>query len=138
MYCKNCGKELREKALSCDYCSFTRGNGAGYCPNCGRRVPYQTEKCEYCGGTVYSLYHEKSRHRIVATLMAFFLGFTGLHNFYLGYFKKGLFQLIATVALLALSVGALAIIIWGWAWVEGINIARGETRVDAHGRFLKG
>ena len=41
MYCKNCGKELREKALSCDHCSFTKGNGAGYCPHCGRRVPYQ-------------------------------------------------------------------------------------------------
>ena len=138
MYCKNCGKELREKALSCDHCNFTRGNGAGYCPHCGRRVPYQQEICEYCGGVVFSLYHEKSRHRVVAGLLALLLGYLGLHNFYLGYPKKGLFKLIITVILFLLGIGALTILIWGWAWIEGINILRGETRVDSKGRFLKG
>jgi hypothetical protein len=32
----------------------------------------------------------------------------------------------------------MILLVWAWAWIEGINILRRETRVDAHGRFLKG
>ena len=138
MYCKHCGKELREKALSCDHCGFTKGNGAGFCPHCGRRVAYQQETCEYCGGVVFSLYHKKSRHRVVAGLLALLFGYLGLHNFYMGYWTRGLLKLIFSAILFLLSIGAMILLVWAWAWIEGINILRRETRVDAHGRFLKG
>ena len=67
------------------------------------------------------------------------LGAFGIHNFYLGYTGKALFQLLATL----LSCGILALPIAIWAFIEGILIlvARpGEAPwgVDASGMPLSG
>ena len=74
---------------------------------------------------------------IVALLLAFFVGFVGVHNFYLGYTGKALFQLLGTL----LTCGILAFPIAIWAFIEGILIlvARpGEAPwgVDASGMPL--
>ena len=85
------------------------------------------------------MFNGQDKNKIVAAVLAFFLGVFGVHNFYLGYTGKALFQLLGTF----LSCGMLALPIAIWAFVEGILIlvARpGEAPwgVDASGMPLSG
>ena len=80
---------------------------------------------------------DQPKNKIVAAALAFFFGTFGVHNFYLGYTGKALFQLLGTL----LSCGFLALPIAIWAFIEGILIlvARpGEAPwgVDASGMPL--
>ena len=77
------------------------------------------------------------KSKVAAGILALFLGTLGIHNFYLGYTGKALFQLLGTL----LSCGFLALPIAIWAFIEGILIlvARpGEAPwgVDASGMPL--
>ena len=80
-----------------------------------------------------------SKSKVAAGILALFLGTLGIHNFYLGYTGKALFQLLGTL----LTCGILAPPIAIWAFIEGILIlvARpGEAPwgVDASGMPLSG
>ena len=69
------------------------------------------------------------KYKYVATLLALFLGFTGLHRFYLGFYKLGFAQLAVTVA--TVGYGAL------WGFVEAVLLFAGHINKDAKGRPLK-
>ena len=58
------------------------------------------------------------KSKVAAGILALFLGGFGIHNFYLGYTGKALFQLLGTL----LSCGILALPIFIWSFVEGILI----------------
>lgn len=79
------------------------------------------------------------KSRLVAALLAIFLGSLGIHNFYLGKNNLGLAQLlIATIGgvlTCGIATGAIQI----WAFVEGIFIltkTAGYT-TDADGQALR-
>lgn len=55
----------------------------------------------------------KQKKRIIAALLAFILGFLGLHDFYLGKFKKALIWLGISIVLIG-GVGSLIFFV-GWA-----------------------
>lgn len=52
-----------------------------YCRQCGSQMPQTQERCEKCGAVNSS---GAGRSKVVAGLLAFFLGGFGLHRFYLG------------------------------------------------------
>lgn len=83
---------------------------------------------------------ENNKQKLVAGLLAIFLGCYGVHNFYLGYTKKAVIQLVCTIVGLVLSIiiiGLFAVIgIWIWAIVEGIMIFTGKIDTDANGNPL--
>ena len=56
------------------------------------------------------------KSKVAAGILALFLGTLGIHNFYLGYTGKALFQLLGSL----LSCGFLVPLIAIWAFVEGI------------------
>ncbi|WP_022867321.1 TM2 domain-containing protein [Schaalia vaccimaxillae] len=66
---------------------------------------------------------------IVAALLAFFLGYLGVHNFYLGHVSRGVIQLILTLTIIGSFVSAI------WAFVEFILILMrsGSYAYDARG-----
>lgn len=68
------------------------------------------------------------KSKIVAGLLAIFLGSFGIHNFYLGYTGKAITQLLLTV----LSVGALALVSAIWAFIEGIMILVSKPGTPSH------
>lgn len=76
-------------------------------------------------------YQQKSK--LAAGLLGIFLGGLGIHNFYLGYQKKGLIQLL--VSTLTCGIGAFPMSVWGL--VEGIQILTGSINVDANNVPLK-
>lgn len=58
------------------------------------------------------------KSRLAYILLAIFLGSLGVHNFYAGYTKKGVIQLLITV----ISFGFLSLISWIWAIVDIITV----------------
>lgn len=140
MFCKNCGQQLQDGAAVCMRCGFAVGTGANYCANCGQGVLPGQSICTQCGfaivgpdGVAPGMLSDKSK--LVAGLLAIFLGSWGVHNFYLGQTKRALIQLL--VSLLTCGIGATAMGIW--ALVEGIMILMGHDgyKTDAEGKFLK-
>jgi TM2 domain-containing membrane protein YozV len=73
-----------------------------------------------------------SKSKLVAGLLAIFLGALGIHRFYLGYKLIGAIMLLITVA----SLGRLALITVLWGIVEGILILTGKFKKDKYGREL--
>lgn len=53
-----------------------------YCSGCGRPIHKTARSCPNCGATFRSSRSEKNK--LVAALLAIFLGGLGIHKFYLG------------------------------------------------------
>jgi TM2 domain protein len=72
------------------------------------------------------MYTGQPKNKIVAAVLAFFFGTFGVHNFYLGYTKRGAYQLglaIAGIVLSIVVIGVFLIIAAGiWALVDFIMI----------------
>ncbi len=141
MYCRNCGTELQMGEKTCKKCSYTRGFGVDYCPDCGAATEARARKCPQCEGTLFVMRNTKPRNRVLAAVLAFFLGAFGVHNFYLGYMRRGLLQAVVTVVgfgllyFIPFTIGA-PLVMGLWGIKEGFELASGSVRVDADGNFL--
>lgn len=138
MYCKNCGNKLVDNAAVCVKCGFAKGSGSKYCPNCGQILTEGAGFCVSCGASVETPVFEgtvqsEGKSKIAAGILGILLGGLGIHNFYLGYTKKGLIQLLISV----LSCGTLSWASAIWGLVEGILILTDSINVDAEGKPLK-
>lgn len=96
-----------------------------YCSSCGKEMDSSTDKCMHCGvsqTTVIVNNMTNNKSKLVAALLAFFLGYLGVHHFYLGNNKKG-FIYLGLCLLFGIS-GILAII-------DGISILMCSDEVFA-------
>lgn len=74
------------------------------------------------------------KEKLVAGLLAIFLGTLGIHNFYLGYNQKGVIQLLISILLSWTFIAPT--VVWVWAIIEAVKIFQG-TLPDANGNPLK-
>ena len=145
-YCKNCGEEYQtDEAVLCVKCGVSKGVGTNYCHHCGKPVTPDTAVCLSCGvpcnsGATGAAAVPGAKSKMAAGLLAIFLGSYGIHNFYLGYTKKAVTQLVLTLVGLVLCcvfVGIFLVAGVGiWALVEGIMIFTGSINVDGNGMPL--
>ena len=115
-----------------------RGAGNAFCPHCGNPVNPQAAVCLNCGGSLAGpaiAAGENAKSKLAAGLLGIFLGGLGIHNFYLGYTKKAVAQLLICLLGSCLIIGPAVSGIWGL--VEGILILTGKIRVDGKGNPLK-
>ena len=132
MYCRNCGSEMDEGAAICVNCGFQKGKGGNYCSHCGQPMEPNQMYCMSCGfkmGPVSSnggaVSYEKNR--LVAVFFAFFLGYLGIHKFYLGYTKQGVIMLLVSVLTFGIGLFVMAVI----ALVEfGIYLSKSDEDFD--------
>ena len=70
---------------------------------------------------------------VVALLLAFFLGPFGVHNFYLGYTKKAIIQLVLTLTVIGIFVSGI------WSFIDFIMLIMrsGDYATDAEGQPLQ-
>ena len=128
------------------------------CPNCGGTVPPGTNRCRKCGSTVEQPAAAQTpqptapadqsvpgrpdpratsdKTRLVAGLLGIFLGWLGIHRFYLGYYPIGGVMLaLGIVGFFTCGVTSAISGIWGL--VEGILILTKSFDADSDGRKLK-
>lgn len=112
---------------------------AKFCPNCGNELIDNPDVCVKCGKMLSSNANAGSKNKMVAAILAFFLGVYGAHNFYLGYTSKAVTQLVLTIVGLILCVifiGAFVVMAVAiWAFIEFIMILTGSIK-DADGNEL--
>jgi TM2 domain-containing membrane protein YozV len=140
MYCKSCGKEMpNSQSTVCVSCGVPKGKGSGFCPNCGCQVATDAVVCVKCGCSIKTqagIGSGAPKSKLVAGLLAIFLGALGIHNFYLGFTTKGIIQLLVSVIGGIFTCGIATIGIEIWALVEGIMILTGSKDTDAFGNNL--
>ena len=71
----------------------------------------------------------EQKSKLVAVLLAFFIGSIGIHDFYLGYTKNGIIKIILTCCT---GVGGSI-----WALIDFIRLLTGSLNTDANGVPLK-
>ena len=88
MYCRDCGQIISNDSLRCTNCGTRKGLGDNYCYRCGSRIKSNSiEVCEFCGAKLNNNIDElniKIKNKLLAGLLALFLGAMGIHRFYLG------------------------------------------------------
>jgi hypothetical protein len=102
MYCSNCGKKVSDQAVSC--------------PDCGH--PLKRVRPGYEDGKAVS-----PKSRLVAILLAVFIGSLGIHRFYVGKVGTGIAMIF--------TFGGLGI----WTLIDIIMIATGSF-TDLDGKFV--
>jgi TM2 domain-containing membrane protein YozV len=78
----------------------------------------------------------EAKSKIAAGLLGIFLGWLGVHRFYLGYNGIGIAQLVLGV-LGFVTCGVTSLISFIWGLVDGIMILSGSIATDANGRPLR-
>ncbi len=141
MFCRNCGNEMTAEAAVCMKCGVPVGKGKKFCPHCGSEHAEEAVICVNCGMSLEQpVVHQTpadaapadAKSKLVAGLLGIFLGYFGVHNFYLGYTGKAIAQLLITV--LTCFMGSTITSIWGL--IEGIMILVGKIDTDGKGNKL--
>jgi len=118
MYCRNCGQGVSEQAIMCVACGVPPRNATNFCYNCGAETSPAAEICMKCGVSLATARAQdvSPKSRLTLTLLAFFIGFMGIHRFYLGQPVLGIFQL--------LTCGGCGI----WSFIDFIIAACGSMK----------
>ena len=75
--------------------TITAGNApTKFCFACGQSIDSRAEICPKCGVRQHTAPVAGQKNRIVAALLAFFLGWFGAHKFYLGRIGQGILYLV--------------------------------------------
>ena len=176
MFCRVCGNIMNDNEKVCSRCGALRADLSGaketrVCSVCGNPINGDVEFCNKCGASVgngtFTGYVVQSapavggKSKIAAGLLGIFLGGYGVHNFYLGYTKKAVLQLVLSVGgliatwvfyflglvLSVVGVGILLFIpailcafvpsaVGVWTLIESIMILCGKIKVDGKGNPL--
>ena len=136
MYCRNCGEQMDPNASVCVKCGFAKNTGNSYCPNCGEAINPGASVCVRCGTSLVAS-SPSDKSRLVAGLLGIFLGTLGIHNFYLGYTKRAVTQLLISLIVGPITCGVADIVVWIWTLVESIKILSDKNSVDSEGRLLQ-
>lgn len=131
MYCKNCGNQITPDSAVCLNCGVAAGAGQNFCPNCGAQTMQGAAVCTNCGVALGAapVANGQGKSKIAAGLLGIFLGYLGVHNFYLGNTGRAVAQLLITI----LTCGAGSVVTGIWGLIEGIQILTGSINTDANG-----
>ena len=136
MVCQNCGAALADGTQICPRCGATVAQPNQYAqanPYANQAQPNQYAN-PYQNPQQGPAAPAAPKSRMVAGLLGIFLGGFGVHNFYLGFTKKALIQLLVSV----LSCGIAYIGMQIWGLIEGIfYLTKHEGYLtDANGNML--
>tara|TARA_X000001036_G_C20338430_1_gene667478 strand:+ start:107 stop:550 length:444 start_codon:yes stop_codon:yes gene_type:complete len=101
MFCRECGKSVNEHAVACTSCGVNPRLSKKFCYSCGVKTKDVQVICVKCGVSLgsasssgLSFGENGEKNRMMAFLLALFLGTIGIHKFYLGYNNAGIIMLI--------------------------------------------
>lgn len=117
MYCRNCGKQIEDKAIVCVHCGVAPMSEKKFCNNCGIETQPNQVVCTSCGVALVGTTEEKSK--IVTGLFALLLGGFAAHKFYLGYTSEAIITLVIMWGGLIL-LGIPTVVMTFIVFIEGI------------------
>lgn len=120
MYCRNCGKEIHPQAVACPSCGVPPLLEKKFCHNCGIETQQNQSICTNCGVALAGGSISSDKTKVSAGLLGIFLGWLGIHKFYLGYRKEGMIMLIISLGGGLITCGAAAGIVSIIGLIEGI------------------
>jgi len=126
MYCRNCGKEIDDKAVVCTGCGVPPRLEKKFCLNCGVATQVNQAMCTKCGVSLTGVAGSSgNKSKVAAALFAIFLGNLGIHKFYLGYKSEGIITLVISFCciplIVACGLGAIGLgVIKIITFIEGI------------------
>ena len=94
MFCRECGKEVNENAAACTSCGVNPKQSNKFCGGCGVKTNANQAVCVKCGVSLGGSSSSGEKSKMVAFLLALFLGAIGIHKFYLGYNNQGIIMLL--------------------------------------------
>ncbi len=130
MFCRNCGKEVPVQAVVCVACGCPPRSGNKFCQNCGTETNPAATICVKCGVQLATAIPVDAKSKLTAGLLGIFLGWLGIHRFYLGYTGIGIAQILVSI----LTCGTVG---WLWGLIDGILILTGSINKDVNGQPLK-
>jgi TM2 domain-containing membrane protein YozV len=121
-HCRNCGAAMSPGQTVCLTCGFEPLNGTNHCQNCGAATKPGQKICVSCGfelvekssGRFGSVSRTSQKDWLTTLLLCIFVGYLGVHRFYVGKVGSGIAQLF--------TAGGLGI----WAFIDLIMIATGN------------
>ncbi len=120
MYCRNCGKEVDQKAVACPSCGVPPRIEKKFCFNCGQPTIASQVMCTKCGVSLAIAGSSSDKSKVAAGLLGIFLGVFGAHKFYLGYTKEGVIMVLVSVLGGILTFGVAAWVVAVFGLIEGI------------------
>jgi len=125
-FCTNCGSPVSEQAVACMSCGAKPVGHRKFCRQCGIALNPEQIVCVKCGAGVgtagasrsgggeinkimAAIGGSESKNKIVAAILAFFLGTFGVHWFYLGEKKKAITYLSVCLGGIVLSIVVIGI-----------------------------
>ncbi|MDP8268093.1 MAG: TM2 domain-containing protein [Candidatus Tenebribacter davisii] len=120
MFCRNCGKDVPENAEVCVNCGMKPLMGKKFCQNCGAETKENQEVCTKCGVKLKSSMGKGAKSKLVAGLLGIFLGWLGIHKFYLGYTVPGIIVLLISIIGGLPTIGGSILVMWIFGLIEGI------------------
>ena len=95
-----------------------------FCSHCGKEITGGPTFCPHCGARLVADVDVSPKSRLATSLLAWYLGWLGVHRFYLGKIGTGLLMLF--------TLGGLGI----WAIIDFVFAVTGNMR-DKDGRLIK-
>ena len=95
-----------------------------FCSHCGKEMTGSPAFCTSCGAHLVKDVNVSPKSRLATSLLAWYLGWLGVHRFYLGKIGTGLLMLF--------TLGGLGI----WAIIDFVFAVTGNMR-DKDGRLIK-
>lgn len=98
MYCSNCGKSVNDNQEFCLGCGVKVGTGNSFCPNCGNPRQQNAVFCLGCGISFTQVEQKtgylNGQDKTTISIICFFLGGLGIHNFMMGEKKRGIAKIL--------------------------------------------
>lgn len=129
--CKECGQPISDSASVCPHCGASVVKDV-YCPDCGTRMPENVKFCPKCGRAFPSSGRDR-KDKLAAGLLAIFLGYLGIHYFYLGKTTGGIITIV--LSLCTCGVWSLITLIQGILMLTMTEDAFNEKYVDNDRKF---
>jgi len=95
-----------------------------FCSRCGKEITCSLVFCVSCGARLVENGNISPKSRLATSLLAWYLGFLGVHRFYLGKIGTGILML--------LTFGGLGI----WTIIDFIVAVTGNMK-DKEGRLIR-
>lgn len=125
MFCRNCGKEVHEKAIACPSCGVPPRIEKRFCYNCGTQTQANQAMCTKCGVSLTGGSGKKSK--VAAGVLAIVLGAYGGHQFYLGNTGSAVIRLVVSIVGIFIVIPTLVMAVI--ALIEGIKYLMMEDDV---------